>query len=103
MKQTFKLFMIKGNPYLTIDEQLSIGDTAIVTVGELYPTVVECKNDEVIDLIQNPKLSMTKRHKVIMEPEKINLDDETLNVFNDQDGFVTVEVENGEIKLLSIE
>jgi hypothetical protein len=101
MKQTFKLFMVKEKPYLTVDEDLSVGDTAIVTVGEFYPTVVECKNDEQISLIQDSKLSMTKRHKVIMKPEKINLDDETIRAFGNEDGFVMVEVEDGEIKIVT--
>jgi hypothetical protein len=101
MKQTFKLFMVKEKPYLTVDEDLSVGDTAIVTVGEFYPTVVECKNDEQISLIQDSKLSMTKRHKVIMKPEKINLDDETIRAFRNEDGFVMVEVEDGEIKIVT--
>jgi hypothetical protein len=101
MKQTFKLFMVKEKPYLTVDEDLTVGDTAIVTVGEFYPTVVECKNDEQISLIQDSKLSMTKRHKVIMKPEKINLDDETIRAFGNEDGFVMVEVEDGEIKIVS--
>jgi len=101
MKQTFKLFMVKERPYLTVDENLSVGDTAIVTVGEFYPTVVECKNDEQISLIQDSKLSMTKRHKVIMKPEKINLDDETIRAFGNEDGFVMVEVEDGEIKIVT--
>jgi hypothetical protein len=101
MKQTFKLFMVKEKPYLTVDEDLSVGDTAIVTVGEFYPTVVECKNNEQISLIQDSKLSMTKRHKVIMKPEKINLDDETIRAFGNEDGFVMVEVEDGEIKIVT--
>ena len=101
MKQTFKLFMVKEKPYLTVDEDLSVGDTAIVTVGEFYPTVVECKNDEQISLIQDSKLSMTKRHKVIMKPEKINLDNETIRAFGNEDGFVMVEVEDGEIKIVT--
>ena len=93
--------MVKERPYLTVDENLSVGDTAIVTVGEFYPTVVECKNDEQISLIQDSKLSMTKRHKVIMKPEKINLDDETIRAFGNKDGFVMVEVEDGEIKIVT--
>ncbi len=93
--------MVKEKPYLTVDEDLSVGDTAIVTVGEFYPTVVECKNDEQISLIQDSKLSMTKRHKVIMKPEKINLDDETIRAFGNEDGFVMVEVEDGEIKIVT--
>ena len=101
MKQTFKLFMVKEKPYLTVDEDLVIGDVAIVTVGELYPSVVECRNDEQISLIQDSKLSMTKRHKVIMKPEKINLDDKTMRAFGNGDGFIMVEVEDGEIKVVN--
>ncbi len=93
--------MVKEKPYLTVDEDLSVGDTAIVTVGEFYPNVVECKNNEQISLIQDSKLSMTKRHKVIMKPEKINLDDETIRAFGNEDGFVMVEVEDGEIKIVT--
>ena len=93
--------MVKEKPYLTVDEDLTVGDTAIVTVGEFYPTVVECKNDEQISLIQDSKLSMTKRHKVIMKPEKINLDDKTIRAFGNEDGFVMVEVEDGEIKIVT--
>ena len=97
MKQTFKLFMVKEKPYLTTDEPISVGDIAIVTVGDFYPSVVECKNDEQIKLIQESKLSMTKRHKVIMKPEKIDLDDETIRAFGNGDGFIIVEVEDGKI------
>ena len=101
MKQVFKLFIVKDEPYLTVDENVVIGDTAIVTVGEQFPSVVECKNDEQIKLIQESKLSMTKRHKVIIKPEKINLDDETIRAFGNEDGFVMVEVEDGEIKIVT--
>jgi hypothetical protein len=101
MKQTFKLFMVKEKPYLTADEPISVGDMAIVTVGDFYPSVVECKNDEQIKLIQESKLSMTKRHKVIMKPEKIDLDDETIRAFGNGDGFIIVEVEDGKIKVVN--
>lgn len=95
--------MVKEKPYLTADEDLSIGDVAVVTVGDLYPTIVECKNEDVIKLIQDSKLSLTKRHKVIMKPEKINLDEETIKAFGNDDGFIIVEVEDGEIKIVNIE
>ena len=101
MKQTFKLFIVKEEPYLTTDENLVIGDTAIVTVNNRFPTLVECQNQEQINLIQEPKLSMTKRHKVIMKPEKIDLDDETIRAFGNGDGFIIVEVEDGKIKVVN--
>ena len=71
MKQIFKLFIVKDEPYLTVDENVVIGDIAIVTVGEQFPSVVECKNDEQIKLIQDSKLSLTKRHKVVMKPNEL--------------------------------
>ena len=78
MKQTFKLFMVKEEPYLTVDEDVVIGDTVIVTVNNRFPTVVECQNEEQIKLIQTPKLSMTKRHKIVMKPNEISLDEKTI-------------------------
>ena len=42
MKQIFKLFIVKDEPYLTVDEDVVIGDIAIVIVGDQFPSVVEC-------------------------------------------------------------
>lgn len=93
--------MVKEEPFLTIDEDVIIGDTAIVTVNNRFPTVVECQNEEQIKLIQNPKLSMTKRHKIVMKPNEINLDEKTINSFGEDDSFIIVEVEDGEIKVVN--
>jgi hypothetical protein len=101
MKQTFKLFMVKEEPYLTIDENVVIGDSAIVTVNNRFPTLVECQNEEQIKLIQDPKLSMTKRHKIVMKPNEINLDENTINSFGEDESFITVEVEDGKIKVVN--
>jgi hypothetical protein len=101
MEQIFKLFMVDKKPYLTIDEDVKIGDKAIVTMGELFPTLVDCQNDDQIRLFQKPKTSMTKRHKVIMTPDKINLDETLLSVLNETEGSLTVTYDNGEIKVLS--
>ena len=101
MKQTFKLFIVKEEPYLTTDENLVIGDTAIVTVNNRFPTLVECQNQEQINLIQEPKLSMTKRHKVVMKPDTIKLDEETLMAFGEDDSFIIVEVDDGKIKVVN--
>jgi hypothetical protein len=101
MKQIFKLFIVKDEPYLTVDENVVIGDTAIVTVGDRYPSVVECQNDDQIKLIQDPKLSLTKRHKVVMKPSKLDLDESITGYLNGEDGMIMVEVENGNFKILN--
>jgi len=101
MKQIFKLFIVKDEPYLTVDENVVIGDTAIVTVGDQYPSVVECQNDDQIKLIQNPKLSLTKRHKVVMKPSELDLDETIAGYLNGEDGMIMVEVENGNFKILN--
>ena len=101
MEQTFKIFVIQNEPYLTIDEDLKVGDKAIITVGELYPTLVECQNNDQIGLFQNSKLSMTKRHKVVMTPDKLELDNDILNLLSERDGPLTVTYENGEIKVVT--
>lgn len=101
MEQTFKIFVIKNEPYLTIDEDLKIGDKAIITVGNLYPTLVECQNNEQIGLFQDSKLSMTKRHKVVMTPDKLELDSNILYLLSEREEPLTVTYENGEIKVVT--
>jgi hypothetical protein len=100
MEQKFKIFMVENEPYLTIDENVSIGDKAIVTVGELFPTLVDCQNEDQIKIIQEPKLSMTKRHKVVMTPDKMNLNEHTLSLLKGREGAVVVEYNDGEIKIV---
>lgn len=96
----FKIFLINDKPYLTIDEDVKVGDHAIVSVNELYPTLVECKNEEQIKIIQQPSTSMTKRHKVIMIPDAMNLDETTLTSLKEREGAISVTMNNGEIKIV---
>ena len=70
-------------------------------MGELYPTLVECQNEEQINLIQNPKLSMTKRHKVVMMPDKLELDNDILNLLSERDEPLTVTYVDGVIKVVT--
>ena len=100
MEQKFKIFMVDDRPYLTVDENVNIGDKAIVTVGDLYPTLVECQNEDQIKIIQESKLSMTKTHKVVLTPDKMNLDKETLKTLIENDGSLFVEYVDGEIKII---
>ena len=100
MGQIFKLFMVDKKPYLTIDEDVKIGDMAIVTVGDMYPSVIECKNDEQINVIQKPKTSSTKRYKVIMKPEDVILEQSIIESLSLNNLPVMVEFENGEITII---
>lgn len=100
MKETFKLFQVKGELYLTKVEELKIGDKVIVTVADQFPTVVECQNDEQISLIQTPKLSMTKANKVVMGPEDITIEESMAQKLGDDDGFVLVQVEDGKVIIM---
>jgi hypothetical protein len=101
MEQTFKLFLVNNKPYLTIDEDVKIGDKVIVTMGELYPTLVDCIHDDQINLFQKPKTTMTKRHKVVMLPDKINLDETTLDTLNKNEGPLVVTYKDNQIKIIS--
>jgi hypothetical protein len=92
--------MVDKKPYLTIDEEVKIGDMAIVTVGDMYPSVIECKNNEQINVIQKPKTSSTKRYKVIMKPEEVKLEQSIIESLSLNDLPVMVEFENGEINIL---
>lgn len=99
MEQIFKIFVIQNEPYLTVDEDVIIGDKVIVTVGDEFPTLVECKNEDQINLFQKPKTTLTKRHKVVLTPDVLNLDDNILSVLSDTEGPLIVKYINGEVKL----
>ena len=101
MEQTFKIFVVQNEPYLTIDEDVKVGDKVIITVGELYPTFVECQNDEQINLFQKPKTSMTKRHKVVMMPDKLELENDILNILSERQDPLTVTYVDGVIKVVT--
>ena len=100
MDQTFKLFIVDSKPYLTLDEDVKIGDKAIVTMNDMYPTLVDCANDEQISIIQKPLTKMTKRYKVVMLPDKINLDDKTITDLKEKEGSTIVKVVDGEVKIV---
>ena len=54
-------------------------------------------------MIQNPKLSLTKRHKVVMKPNELDLDDSITNYLDGKDGMIMVEVEDGNFKIINEE
>jgi hypothetical protein len=100
MGQIFKLFVVKDEPYLTIDENVIIGDKAIVTVNGMFPSVVECFNDEQIGLFQNPFTKMTKRHKVVMGPNEFTIEEDLKQKLVMSETSINVEYEEGEIIIL---
>jgi hypothetical protein len=100
MTQIFKLFVVKDEPYLTIDENVIIGDKAIVTVNGMFPSVVECFNDEQIGLFQNPFTKMTKRHKVVMGPNEFTIEEDLKQKLIMSETSINVEFENGEITII---
>jgi hypothetical protein len=97
MTRKLKLFIIDEKPYLVSLDQLQIGDKAIVTVGGQYPSLVECKNEQILQLITNSKLTLTKPFKVYLEPDKITLTQTQIDTLTEGDGVLEVIEENGTI------
>ena len=101
MTEALKLFMVKGELYLVSNEKVIIGDKALVTVGDEFPSIVECQNDDQIKLFQESKLSLTRRYKIL---QKVNdIENDLKKHFKDKDGFILVEIENGKITIKETE
>jgi hypothetical protein len=71
-RQQVKVFFIKDEPYFVSDENVKIGDFAIVTVSDEFPTLVECANEFQIDLFQKPTLVQQKDIKYYLNQIKLN-------------------------------
>lgn len=100
MKTIYKLFFVKGKPYITIDEDVKIGDKAIVSVNDLYPTFVECMNDEQISLFQNPRTSSTKRYKIVHDESNFKFDEELIDKLNGSETPTLISIENNQIVVI---
>lgn len=100
MEKIYKIFVINQEPYLVLDEKVEIGDLAVVTVNDLYPSLVKCVNEDQIRLFQEPKTSMTKRYKVKVKPESLNLSEEILNILDNVDGPLSVTYSNEKLTIL---
>jgi len=98
MIKKVKLFMVDDQPYLVSLDKIEVGDKAIVTVGGQYPSLVECENEQIINLITESKLTLTQAFKIFLGPDKVKLDKKQIEVLQEGDGVVEVEIENGEIK-----
>lgn len=90
--------MVDDQPYLVSLDKIEVGDKAIVTVGGQYPSLVECENEQIINLITESKLTLTQAFKIFLGPDKVKLDKKQIELLQEGDGVVEVEIENGEIK-----
>jgi hypothetical protein len=94
MEQKYKVFFIDEKPYLTLDENVSVGDFAVVTVMDEFPSLVECVHDEQIKIFQNALLKSTKRYKLIFKPEQIPFSKEEIDLNTDENKEIVINLEN---------
>ena len=90
--------MVDDKPYIVSLDRPEIGDKAIVTVGGQYPSIVECENETVLNLLTDSKLSLTQAYKIFMEPEYIKFQPEQIEKILENDGLLDVELEDGVYK-----
>jgi hypothetical protein len=90
--------MVEEKPYIVSLEKIELGDKVIVTVGGQYPSIVECENETVLNLLTGSKLSLTQANKIFMEPENIKFQPEQIEKILENDGLMEVEIENGVYK-----
>lgn len=90
--------MVENKPYIVSLDKVEIGDKVIVTVGGQYPSIVECENETVYNLLTGSKLSLTQAHKIFMEPENIMFQPDQIDKILENDGLLDVVIENGVYK-----
>ncbi len=90
--------MVDERPYIVSLERPEIGDKAVVTVGGQYPSIVECQNETVLNLLTDSKLSLTQSFKIFMEPEFIKFTPDQIEKIMENDGLLDVELDNGTYK-----
>jgi len=97
-----KIIIMEKEPYLVSDDEIQIGDVAIVTVGDQYPSKVVCENETVLSLIKTPKLTLTKSYKLIGDPDKIKLPEARINNIIENGGICDVTLDGSEIKFITV-
>jgi len=95
MTQKVKLIMVDERPYVVSLEKVEIGDKVIVTVGGNYPSIVNCENETVLNLLTKSKLSLTQSFKIFMEPDYVKFTDEQIEKILENDGLMDVMLEDG--------
>lgn len=97
MTKRLKLFLVDEKPYLVSLDQINVGDKAIVTVGGQYPNIVDCVNEQVLNLITKSMLTSTQPFKVFLGPEKITLSQSEIDKIMENDGMIVIEIDNEKI------
>jgi len=67
-------------------------------VGGQYPSIVECQNETVLNLLTESKLSLTQSFKIFMEPEYVKFTGEQIEKILENDGLMDVILEDGVYK-----
>jgi hypothetical protein len=98
MKQKVKLIMVDEKPYVVSLDKIEIGDKVIVTVGGQYPSILECNNELIYNIVVENKLSSNQAFKVFMEPDNIKFNPEQIEKILENDGLMDVELDEGVYK-----
>ena len=94
-KQKVKMIMVNEKPYIVSLEKIEIGDKVIVTVGGQYPSIVECENETVLNLLTGSKLSLTQSYKIFMETEYIRFTNDQIEKIMENEGLLEVDMVDG--------
>ena len=95
IKQKVKLMIVDDKPYVVSLDKIEVGDKVIVTVGGQYPSIVECENETVLNLLTGSKLSLTQPFKIFMEPEYIKFTNDQIEKIMENEGLLEVEIVDG--------
>ena len=87
--------IVDEKPYVVSLDKIEVGDKVIVTVGGQYPSIVECENETVLNLLTGSKLSLTQPFKVFMEPEYIKFTNDQIEKIMENEGLLEVEIVDG--------
>ena len=89
-----KQFIALNIDLISLDK-IELGDKVIVTVGGQYPSIVNCENETIFNLLTESKLSLTQANKIFMEPEYIKFTSEQIEKIIENGGTLDVELEDG--------
>jgi hypothetical protein len=90
--------MVDEKPYVVSLDKIEIGDKVIVTVGGQYPSILECNNELIYNIVVENKLSSNQAFKVFMEPDNIKFNPEQIEKILENDGLMDVELDEGVYK-----
>jgi|688.fasta_scaffold1758859_1 hypothetical protein len=76
MSKAVRMYVVDNENYLVSGDEINLGDSAIVTVGGEFPSIVKCENEQVMKLITDSKLSLTKAFKIVAYPNDFEVSDE---------------------------